>query len=67
VTSNGSWTGRDPDLRRLRALAVAVVLVLVGYTVVASPDVATVGTLLGALLILLGFEAGLRWPGRGPE
>lgn len=66
MSGNGSWTGKDPALRRLRALAVTVLLVLVGFTVIRDMSVATVGTLVGALLIVLGFEAGLRWPG-GPK
>jgi hypothetical protein len=62
---NGSWTPRDPALRRLRILAGTVMLILLTYVVVdGQPDnPATVGTLIGALLVDLGFELGIRWPG----
>lgn len=66
MTNGNGWTGKDPYLRRLRSLAVAVILALLGYTVVSAPESATVtiGTLVGALLVVLGFEVGLRWPDR---
>ena len=62
-SNNGSWTGRDPRLRLLRTVAGIVLLVLLVYVVVVdqTPDVATLGSLIGALLVVLGFEVGLRW------
>lgn len=62
--SNGSWTGRDPRLRLLRTVAGFVILGLLAFVVVDGQpnDPATLGTLVGALLIVLGFEAGVRWP-----
>ena len=59
------WSGGDPNLRRLRSLAVVVILGLIAFVVVdgQANDPATVGSLVGALLVALGFEVGLRWPG----
>lgn len=59
---------REPRLRLLRTAAVVIVLTLIAWLVVFEPgsnDLATIGTLIGALLVILGFEAGLRWPGGG--
>lgn len=73
MTGNGSWTGGDPRLRLLRTIAGIVILVLLAIVVLdGSPnDVATLGTLVGALLVILGFEVGINWPrgrdGRWPE
>lgn len=61
-----SWTGRDPTLRRLRAVAAIVLLALLAWVIVGDNtpgDIGTLGTLVGALLVTLGFEAGIRWPG----
>lgn len=65
----GNWNGRDPRLRLLRTLAVAVVVFLIAWVIVAEDEtnVAALGTLVGALLVLLGFEAGIRWPGKGGD
>jgi len=65
--TNGSWTGRDPALRRLRALAIGVLLVLIAWTVVDNREITTIGTLVGALLVALGFEVGIRWPRTGGD
>ena len=65
----GGWTGGDRDLRRLRTLAVVVILALLAYVIInrnAPTDLGVVGTLVGALLVALGFEAGIRWPGGKP-
>lgn len=64
MSSNGSWTGRDPRLRLLRTVAGFVILGLLAFVVLdpAPNDLGTLGTLTGALLVLLGFEAGVRWP-----
>lgn len=61
--SNG-WTGKDPWLRKLRAVVALTLLGLVVYAVVFQRDIATLGTIVGALLVALGFEASLRWPGQ---
>lgn len=62
---NGSWTGRDPRLRWLRTVAVLVLLVLIAVIILDDRpnDPATLGTLVGALLVTLGFEL-VRLPGR---
>lgn len=64
MTGNGSWTGKDPRLRFLRTAAAIVILGLVVYTVLdpAEDSIVTLGTLIGALLVVLGFEAGVNWP-----
>jgi len=61
--SGNGW--REPRLQLLRSIAVLGVLFLLVWIVVVEDgpnDLAAVGTLLGALLVLLGFEAGLRIP-----
>lgn len=58
----------DPTVRRMRVVAAVMFLVLVAYVVImgeASPT--TLGTLVGASLIVLGFEVGVRLPGRGKD
>ena len=58
---------RDPYLRRLRTVAFFVLAALLVWVIVAEPgpnDIATTGTLGGMLLVLLGFEALVRWPPR---
>ena len=43
-------------------------LVLIAWLVVVEDgpnDTGAIGTLVGSLLVLLGFEAGVRWPGGG--
>jgi hypothetical protein len=64
-----TWSGRDPTLRRLRVLAALTLLGLLVWTIVAPDEehIATIGTLVGALLVLLGFEVGLAFPGRRKE
>lgn len=65
-----SWNGRDPRLRTLRSISAMTILVLLAIVVLDGQpnDPATVGSLVGALLIVLGFEAGVRWPtGGGPD
>lgn len=67
MTSN--WNSRDVGLRRLRYIAFFLIGFLLFWSIVVESgptDIATVGTLIGALLVLLGFEAGLRWPGGKP-
>ena len=57
----------DPYLRRVRTVAVIVLCALLVWVVAFEPganDVATVGTLGGMLLVLLGVEALTRWPPR---
>jgi uncharacterized membrane protein YccC len=57
----------DPYLRRVRTVAVIVICTLMVWVVVAETgpnDVATIGTLCGSLLVLLGVEALTRWPPR---
>ena len=64
--SPSGW--REPRLRLLRTAALALVLVLLAWLVIFEPgpnDLGAVGTLVGAMLVILGFEAGLRWPGGG--
>ena len=58
---NGSWSGRDPLLRMLRAVAVAVFLALLCFGVITrSMDGTVVGTLMGGLIVLLGYQVS-RW------
>jgi hypothetical protein len=52
----GDW--RDPRVNLLRSAAVAVILSLLVWLVVVEPgpnDVSAVGTLLGSLIVILGF------------
>jgi hypothetical protein len=52
----GDW--RDPRVNLLRSAAVAVILGLLVWLVVVETgpnDVSTVGTLLGSLIVILGF------------
>ena len=61
------WTGGDPRLRLLRTASAITLLGLLIYAVIAPPrDIQTIGLLAGALLVDLGFEVGLRWPGGKP-
>jgi hypothetical protein len=63
--TGGKGNGRDPAVRRLRIIAATVFLLLTAFIVLdGQPDnVATLGTLVGAMLVTLGFEVGLRMPG----
>jgi len=61
--ANG-WSGRDPRLRLLRSIAIVVLACLLVWLVVIEDgpnDLPTIGTVLGAMLVALGFEAGIRW------
>jgi hypothetical protein len=63
ASGRDGWS--DPYLRRLRTVAVLVICALLVYVIVGETgpnDVATTGTLGGMLLVLLGFEALVRWP-----
>lgn len=55
---------REPRLRLLRSAAALVVLGLVAWLVIVEPsnDTGAIGTLVGALLVLLGFETLMRGP-----
>lgn len=60
----GNWSGGDSLLRVLRAIAAVVLLALLGWVVIQSPSESIVlGTLVGALLVVLGF-ADWQWPGK---
>ena len=64
--SGNGW--REPRLQLLRSMAVLGILFLLVWIVVVEEgpnDTGAVGTLVGALLVLLGFEAGLRLPRAG--
>ena len=55
----------NPYLQRLRTLAIVVILTLLVWVVMAENgpnDTGAIGTLGGMLLVLLGFEALVRWP-----
>jgi hypothetical protein len=68
VANRDGW--RDPHLRRLRTVAFVVLSALLVWVVVveAGPnDLGATGTLGGMLLVLLGFEALVRWPPQGPR
>lgn len=67
--TNGSWSGKDPRLRQLRVVATLVLLGLLVFIVLDPADdpVTTVGMLVGALLVVLGFEAGVAYPKGGPK
>lgn len=62
-----TWTGSDPRLRQLRTATALVLLFLLAIVIIeavltdGNADIATVGALIGALLVDLGFEAGIRW------
>jgi len=61
--SGNGW--REPRLQLLRSIAAIFILLLLAWLIVVEDgpnDLAAVGTLLGGLLVLLGFEAGLRLP-----
>ena len=57
---------REPRLRLLRTVAFIVIAALLAWVVVFEEgpnDLGAMGTLIGALLVLLGFEALIRLPG----
>lgn len=61
-----NWNGRDPRLRTLRTIAVGVLLMLASavvldYIMSHRIDLGLLGMLLGSLLVLLGFESGVRF------
>lgn len=58
----GGW--REPRLRVLRTAAAVVVLGLLVWLVIVEPanDTGAIGTMIGALLVLLGFETLMRGP-----
>jgi len=60
--SPNGW--REPRLRVLRTVAALVVLGLLVWLVIVEPDNDTgaIGTMIGALLVLLGFETLMRGP-----
>ena len=61
--SGDGWS--NPYLSRLRTLAIVVILALLVWVIVAEQgpnDLGAIGTMGGMLLVLLGFEALLRWP-----
>jgi hypothetical protein len=61
--TGSDWNGRDPRLRGLRTWAIILISGLLVWTIVldANPhDLGVIGTLTGALLVLLGYEAGQR-------
>ena len=60
---------REPRLRLLRTAAVIVILALLVWLVAVEDgptDTGAVGTLAGAMLVILGFEALVRLPGGKP-
>lgn len=65
--SPNGW--REPRLRLLRSLAVVVMLGLLVWLVIfegGPTDTGAVGTLVGAMLVILGFEGLLRGPWSKP-
>ena len=50
--TSGGW--RDPRVRNLRSASVAVLLVLMAFSV-ATHDTVALGTCSGALVVVLGF------------
>jgi hypothetical protein len=63
----GSEGWHEPRLRLLRSVALVVILVLLAWLVVFEDgpnDTGAIGTLIGALLVILGFEALIRLPGK---
>lgn len=64
--SDDGWG--EPHLGVLRTVAALVVTILLAWLVIAdSPrDTTVIATLMGGLLVLLGYEAGLRLPGGKP-
>jgi hypothetical protein len=60
--SGDGW--REPRLRLLRTVAFLVLCSLLVVTVF-DDAVATSGLLVGALMVLLGFEGVIRWPPGG--
>lgn len=64
-----NWNGGDPRLRLLRTVAGFLIMGLLAFVIIdpAPNDPATVGTLAGMLLVVLGFEAGIRWPTKGGD
>jgi hypothetical protein len=64
-----SWTGQDPRLRLLRTLAGIVLMALMSAIILDATlldhqpvDIGALAALVGALLVVLGFEAGVRFP-----
>jgi hypothetical protein len=64
MAGDSGW--RDPRVRSLRTVAFLVLAALLVFTVV-SDAVATSGLLVGALMVLLGFEGIIRWPPGGAD
>lgn len=66
MADQGPGRGWDnPRLRLMRTAAVVVLLCLLAYLVVTDPeprDLGSIGAVTGALLVLLGFEWGIRYP-----
>jgi hypothetical protein len=62
--TNGSWSGRDPLLRRLRVVTTLVLLGLLAFMFIdpRPEDASVVGLTFGALLVNLGFP--FNWPRR---
>lgn len=63
MADGGGW--REPRLRLLRTIALLVILAMLVWLIVfeSGPnDTGAIGTLLGAALVILGFEALLRLP-----
>jgi len=61
--ANGRGWGSDPQVRALRGVAVVVLTAMVVWLLVVEDgpnDIPALGTILGAMLVLLGFE-GARW------
>ena len=61
---SSNWSGNDLLVRALRAVAAILLMLLLAWVVIQSPSESIVlGTLVGALLVVLGF-ADWKWPGK---
>jgi hypothetical protein len=63
VAQGPTGWGSDPRLKLLRTLAFFLLGFLLVFAVIAERDITTTGLLCGALMVLLGFEGLMRWPG----